>query len=202
MTRPIRTSLSLVALCFAAHAALAATSTDIITVAAATGTPGANVDVPVYIRDTSGTPLGIDQPAGARIQSYSIKVDYAPTASVQSVTFVRAGITSALTPIFESSPSSPGSISLIDTFSESIDLIPFVSNAPLPGNQIGVLHFTLASNAAQGTVTLTLDPTLTQLSNQAGTTTQTVGAGNLSLVDGSITINAATPVRLQSFEVN
>ena len=201
MNRPIRTSLSIIALCFAAHAAVAAPTADVVTVGAATGTPGASVDVAVYIRDSSGTPLGIDQPAGSRIQSDSIKVDYAPAASVQSVTFTRAGITTALTPAFESSPSSPGSVSLIDTFSESTNLIPFVSNAPLPGDQIGVLHFTLASGAAQGTITLTLDPTLTQLANEGGTTTQTTGAGNLLLVNGSITINAATPVRLQSFEV-
>jgi len=202
MTRPIPTPLSLLALCFAAHAAIAAPTPDVVTVGAATGTPGASVDVAVYIRDTSGTPLGVDQPAGSRIQSYAIRVNYAPAAAVQSVTFTRAGITSPLTPTFESSPSSSGSVSLIDTFSESTNLIPFVSNAPLPGNQIGVLHFTLATNAAQGTLTLTLDPTLTQLTNQTGTTTQTTGSADLLLVDGSITINAATPVRLQSFEVN
>jgi len=201
MNRPIRTSLSLIALCFAAHAAVAAPTLDVVTAGTATGTPGASVDVAVYIRDSAGTPLGVDQPAGSRIQAYSITVIYAPAADVQSVTFTRAGITAPLTPTFESSPSSSGSISLIDTFSETTNLIPFSSNAPLPGNQIGVLHFALASNAAPGAVTLTLDPTLTQLSDQAGTITQTTGAGNLLLVNGSITINAATPVRLQSFEV-
>src|ERR1043165_5113434 len=61
---------------------------------------GSTVDVPVFIRDTSATPLGIDQPFGSRIQSYSLTVNYAPTAAVQSITFTRGGITQPLTPAF------------------------------------------------------------------------------------------------------
>ena len=57
-----------------------------------------NVDVPVFIRDVSGTPLGMDQPPGSRIQSYSLKVNYSPASAVTSVTFTRAGITTSLTP--------------------------------------------------------------------------------------------------------
>ncbi|HEY2091044.1 MAG TPA: hypothetical protein VGJ81_04085 [Thermoanaerobaculia bacterium] len=148
---------------------------------------GLTVDVPVFIRDTSGTPLGIDQPFGSRIQSYSIKVDYSPASAIQSVTFTRAGITQSLTPAFESSPSSAGSISLLDTFDETTNLVPFTSNAALPGNQVAKLHFTFNPGTLQGTVvTLTLDPTLTQLSNQAGTTSETVNSSTLLLVNGSV----------------
>src|SRR5690349_9745199 len=100
---------------------------DVITVGTGSGTAGGTVDIPVFIRDTSATPLGIDQPPGSRIQSYSIKVNYSPAASVQSVTFTRAGITQSLTPAFESSPSSAGSITLLDTFQENTNLIPFTS---------------------------------------------------------------------------
>jgi len=113
---------------------------------------------------------------------------------VQSVTFTRAGITAPLTPAFESSPATPGTISLIDTFQESTDLIPFVSNAPAPGNQIGVLHVTIAPGAPVGPLTLTLDTTLTQLSNQAGTTKETTTLANLVLVNGAITVTPATTV--------
>jgi len=49
--------------------------------------------------------------------------NYAPASAVQSITFTRAGITSSLTPTFENSPSSAGSISLLDTFNEATDLI-------------------------------------------------------------------------------
>ncbi len=166
---------------------------DVVTIGSATASIGGTVDVPVYIRDVSGTPLGIDRPAGSRIQSYSITVNY-PAASVQSITFSRAGITAPLTPAFESSPSSPGQISLIDSFAEGTNLIPFTSNAPAPGNQVGVLHLTLAPSVAAGsTVPLQLDSTLTQLSNQAGTTTETVTLGTLTLVAGAITVSAPVP---------
>jgi uncharacterized repeat protein (TIGR01451 family) len=147
------------------------------------------IDVPVFIRDLSGTPLGIDQPPGSRIQSYSIKVNYAPAAPIQSVTFTRAGITQSLTPAFESTPASAGSISLLDTFQESTNLIPFTSNAPAPGNQVAHLLFTFAPGTPAGTtVTLTLDPTLTQLSNESGTTAETVANTELTLVNSSITL--------------
>ncbi len=154
---------------------------------------GSTVDVPVFIRDASGTPLGIDQPFGSRIQSYGLTVNYAPAAAVQSISFTRAGITAPLTPTFESSPSAPGSITLLDVFQESTNLIPFTSNAAAPGNQVGVLHVTIAPTATVGTtITLTLDPTLTQLGNQAGTTTERVSTNNLVLVNGAI--NVTTPV--------
>ena len=173
----------------AAPAAAQPTPQDVITVGSGSGSPGTVVDIPVYIRDTSGTPLGIDQPAGMRIQSYSIKVDYSPTSPIQSITFTRAGITQPLTPTFESSPAVPGSITLIDTFAENTNLIPFTSNAALPGNQVAHLLITISGSATPGqNITLNLDPILTQLSNQAGTTTETVGAGNLLLVNGVLTV--------------
>jgi hypothetical protein len=161
---------------------------DVITIG--TGVTSVNtVDVPVYIRDTSGTPLGLDQPPGSRIQSYSIKVNYAPASAIQSVTFTRAGITQSLTPTFESSPASAGSISLLDTFNEATNLIPFTLNGALPGNQVAHLVFTFAPGTLQGTVvTLTLDPTLTQLTDEGGSpaTKETVSGGTLLLVNSSI----------------
>src|SRR5438067_207478 len=79
---------------------------DVVTVGTGSAPPGGVVDIPVFIRDISGTPLGIDQPAGSRIQSYSLKVNFSPPADkIQSVTFSRAGITAPLTPVFEASPS-------------------------------------------------------------------------------------------------
>ena len=173
----------------------AAQAQDVVTVGTVTG-PFTTVDVPVSIRDVSGTPLGIDQPAGSRIQSYSLKVDYAPAAAVQSITFTRAGITASHNPIVELNPSVPGSISLLDTFTESSDLLPFVSNAPAPGNQVGHLVVTLSPSATPGTtITLTLDPVLTQLTDQGGSgaTKESTGGGNLALVNGAINVTAEVP---------
>ena len=169
---------------------------DVVTVGIVNGPQFSVVDVPVYIRDTSSTPLGLDQPAGSRIQSYSIKVNYAPASAVQSITFTRAGITQSLTPTFENSPSSAGSISLLDTFQESTNLIPFTLNGLPPGNQVAHLQVTLSPTVAVGTViTLTLDPTLTQLTNEAGTpaTIETTANSRLVLVNGSITVVPSVP---------
>ncbi|HUK33795.1 MAG TPA: hypothetical protein VLV86_07790 [Vicinamibacterales bacterium] len=154
---------------------------------------GSTVDVPVYVRDASSTPLGVDRPAGSKIQAFSIKVTYAPAAAVSGVTFTRAGITAHLSPAFETSPSNSGSISWLATFAEATNAVPFTSDAPAPGNQVAHLVFTLSSSAAPGsTISLTLDPTLTQLTNEGGTTKESQGLGNLALVSGSIHIPALT----------
>jgi hypothetical protein len=181
-------------LALAAAIPAAAQSNDTITIGTVNAaSAGATIDVPVFIRDVSGTPLGIDQPFGSRIQSYGLTVNY-PTASVQSITFTRGGITAPLTPTFESSPSVAGSITLLDVFQESTNLVPFVSNAPAPGNQIATLHVTIAPGVAPGTtINLTLDSTLTQLNNQAGTIKESVPTNNLTLVNGSIFVTTAAP---------
>lgn len=179
----------------AAPAAAQAIS-DVVTVGTASGTPGSVVDVPVYIRDVSGTPLGIDQPFGSRIQSFSLKVDYSPTAPVTSVTFTRAGITAPLTPAFESNPTVVGSTSLLDNFNETTNLVPFVSNAAAPGNLVGHLLVTLSASATPGTtITLNLDPLLTQLTDAGGNagTAETVANSRLTLVNGSLAIVATIP---------
>jgi len=169
---------------------------DIVTVGIVNGPQFGVVDVPVFIRDTSLTPLGLDQPPGSRIQSYSLKVNYAPASAVQSITFSRAGITAPLTPTFENSPSSAGSISLLDTFQEATNLIPFTLNGLPPGNQVAHLQVQLSPTATVGTViTLTLDPALTQLTDEAGNpgTIETATNARLALVNGSITVIPAVP---------
>jgi hypothetical protein len=163
---------------------------DVVTVGTVNAT-GSTVDVPVSIRDTSGTPLGIDRPAGSKIQAFSIKVVYSPAASVSSVTFTRAGVTAGLSPAFESAPATSGSISLLDSFQESTNPIPFTLNAQAPGDLVAHLVFNLAPNAPPGsTITLTLDPSLTQLTDDGGNaaTKETVGNGGVTLVNGSITL--------------
>jgi len=172
---------------------------DVITVATVSGS--GTVDVPIYIRDVSGTPLGVDQPPGSKIQSYSIKVDYTPTTPTATIS--RAGITASLSPSFESAPSSAGSASLLDTFQESTNPIPFTLNAPAPGNQVAHMLVTIPGSIMPGTVIpLTLDPALTQLTDESGSaaTKETMANGRLTLVNGSITVTAA-PVELQRFEV-
>jgi len=165
--------------------AFAADSLTVGTVTASNTT----VDVPIYVRDVSGTPLGVDQASGSKIQAFSIKVTYAPASSVQSVTISRAGITSSLSPTFESKPSTSNSISILDTFQEATDPIPFTLNAAAPGNLIAHMVFTLSASAAPGSsITLTLDSSVTQLTNAGGTTKETVANTNLAINDGAINI--------------
>jgi hypothetical protein len=166
---------------------------DIVTVGTAVAT-GTTVDVPVFIRDSAATPLGMDQPAGSRIQSFSIKVSYAPATSVQSIAFTRSGVTASLSPTSQFSPATPGSVSLLATFQEASNPIPFTLNAAAPGDEVAHLTITLAAGAPTGTITLALDPALTQLTDDGGTaaTKETVANNRLQLVDGSVTIPNAT----------
>jgi uncharacterized protein YjdB len=176
--------LLLIALVTVAPAA-AQDSVTVLTVNAS----GNSVDVPVYVRDASGTSLGRDQPAGSKIQSFSIKVVYTPASAVQSVTFSKAGITAGLAASFESSPAASGEISWIASFDESTNLVPFTLNASAPGDQVAHLVFTLSPSAAPGSsITLTLDPSLTTLSNASGTTGESTANGKLALSNGAINI--------------
>jgi hypothetical protein len=185
-------ALVAIAACGLSWAAPAAAQTlDVVTVGTVSA-PGPVVVVPVYVRDLSGTPLGITQPFGQRIQSFSLKVDYVPSAFITSVTFTRSGITAALTPTFTSSPSAAGTVSLLMTFDETTNLVPFINNAAAPGNEVGRLTFTFGPATPPGTVIpLTLDATLTQLSNEGGTTTETAVTNSLALIPGSVTVLAA-----------
>ena len=181
-------TFALLALLCCLPAGAAVLQPDVITAGSVTAVSSV-VDVPVYIRDLSGTPLGLDQPPGSRIQSYSIKVNYSPASAVSSISFTRAGITAPLTPLLELSPSSPGAISLLDTFQESTNLVPYTLNGAVPGNQVANLHIVLSPSVTSGTViTLTLDSTLTQLGNENGTTKETTTLNTLALVNGSITV--------------
>jgi uncharacterized protein YjdB len=183
-------AFAVLAFAFLTVATFPAVAQDVVTVGTVTSS-GSTVDVPVYIRDLSGTPLGIDRPAGSKIQSFSIKVSYAPAAAIASIGFSRAGITAGLTPTSEFTPSSPGSVSLLDTFSEASSPIPFTLNAGAPGNLVAHLTVNLSAAAQPGTaLTLTLDPSLTQLTDSGGSaaTKETSANGHLSLVNGAINI--------------
>src|SRR5204862_7494207 len=156
-SRAMQKSLARVALLIAivmmlpaAPAAAQPLPQDVITVATRTGAPNTVVDVPVYIRDTSGTPLGIDQPPGSRIQSYSIKVNYTNASMVSSVTFTRAGITQRLPPAFETAPAGTGAITLLESFPQATNPIPFTLNASPPATRAAQRQVTLNGTAMHG----------------------------------------------------
>jgi hypothetical protein len=161
-------------------------------------TTASTVDVPVYIRDVAGTPLGKDRDPSSHIQAYSIKVKYSPASAVTSATFTRSGATADLSPSFESSPKTADSVSLLGTFPQATSPIPLVLGAPAPGTKVANIRLVLSSAAVAGTtIALELDPSLTQLTDEGGTaaTKETAANGRLTLVHGAVNIQQA-PITL------
>src|SRR6266849_4180638 len=173
---------------------IAYAQTDILLIQSGSGPSGAPVSIPVSIADLANTPLGSDKGAGNRIQGFAFRIKFPPEV-VASVSFARAGVTATLTPLFETEFQVTGLASAVISFRESSDPIPFVLNQPFPGDQIGVLTVQLQPSLAVGTTALlTIDPPSAILSNQAGTVSETVANGKLSLQNGSVTVSASAPL--------
>jgi len=177
-------------------AAFSASAQDVLTVGTGSAAPGGTASIPVSIVDRSGTSLGSDAGASNRLQGFAFKVMF-PAASVASVTFTRAGVAASLTPLFETTLSGSGWMSYVVSFQETSNPIPFLLDASTPGDQVGTLNVTLQGGAAIGSIALlTLHPPSALFSNQAGTTTESVAGGNLTLANGSVLCSLATPANL------
>lgn len=189
---PLRALLLRTAVMFLAFAA-PLLAQDSVTVGSVTTTTS-TVDVPVYIRDVEGTPLGRDRDPASHIQAYSIKVTYSPASAVTSATFTRSGVVAGLDPSFESAPKTPDSVALLGTFPQATSPIPLILGAPAPGTKVGNIRLVLSAAAVPGTmIVLALDPALTQLTDEGGSaaTKETVANGRLLLVDGAVEVRAA-----------
>ena len=169
--RPL-TSAALATLLLAAPAALAQDAIRF-------GTPSGSGPyvVPILLADAAGTPLGVDRPAGSRIQAFAVTVRFNPASAVTSASFVREGLLAGSTPVFETTAEGDGTITWVGSFDEAGGALPF-SQPPGVGNPILALSVTLASGA---TVSASLDGATTTLSNQGGTTSETVAGGTLAL---------------------
>lgn len=165
--------------------------------------PGTVVRVPVFIRDTSGTPLGVDQPAGSRIQAFSFRITPTPASAIATdgsgnllVTISAAGLTSPLgAPTFQTTTRTATSFGYVVSYDGTTQAIPFTLGAAAPGNQVAEIAITLASDVPLGTsIALTVDPSsaVTLLSNQAGTTSESVGNG-LTVVSGCAVVSQDIP---------
>src|SRR3954452_6633650 len=118
-------------------------ASDVLTVGTLTATSGSVAAVPVYVQDSGGTPLGMDQSATDRIQGIGFKITYAPTSAVSAATFARAGVLQGLTPLYENVLTPAGSVGYVASFVQSTDPVPFVLDAASPGNLIGYLNVTI-----------------------------------------------------------
>ncbi len=134
--------------------------------------------VPITLSDAAGTPLGVDRPAGQRIQAFALTVRFTPAAAVTSATLVRAGLLAGRTPVFETTAMGPGTITWVGSFDESAGAIPFTQPPGAGGDAILSLSVTLAPGA---TVSASLDAPTTTLSNQGGTLSESAAEATLAL---------------------
>jgi hypothetical protein len=180
-----------------------ASAQDVLTIGNGIAQSGGTAAIPVSVVDHSGTSLGVDAGVNNRIQGFAFKVLF-PTELITSVSFVRAGVAASVTPLHETALQGSGWSSCIVSFSEVSNPIAFNLNAAEPGDRIGTLMVTLRGDAVIGSsATLLLDPPSAVLSNQAGTVLESVAAGNLSLVNGSITVSAlAAPTGVVATAIN
>lgn len=173
---------------FALLFAFAAHAQDVLTIGSASAASGGSVNLPVSLRDRNGTALDVN--GGNRIQGIAFKV-MVPVEQVQSVSFARAGVLAPLTPLHQATPQGSGWIAFVASFSAGSNPIPFTPGAAAPGDRIGTLTITLAPGLAAGTIVpVRFDPPSAMLANQAGSVTESVAAGNLALVNGTVTVTA------------
>ena len=159
---------------------------------------GQTAIVPIFVVDGSGNDLGAGAGSGQRIQGMSIGATLSDPSLVTSVSFSRAGVTSGLTPIFETMLADAGgsTYSWVLTFDETSDPIPF--NADL-GDLVGHLNLGISPTASPGDrVDVALVAGATALANQGGWLTET-GADSLLLEDGVVQVEEA-PLFADGFE--
>lgn len=152
---------------------------------ALTGNP---IDVPVYIRDLSGTPLGLDQPAGKRIQGISFQVAYSPANYVTSIAVKRAGILAPRVPVSEFALANANTVSYLALFEEQFNTIQYHLDAPRPGDLVAVVVVTLGPAAVPGSrMDFKFgDSATTSLTDQNGVTAETEADGFLRPQSGCV----------------
>lgn len=160
---------------------------------------GDTVDLPIVVLDKSLTAIGADSGAGRRIQNLSISATVTPADKVTGVTFKRAGITTGLTPLFETqvTDATQPLTSWILSFDEANQPIPFSLDQ---GDLVGYLEVTLTAQATPGDVIqLEFDAARSALANQGGVLTATGANSGLVLLDGTLRVEAP-PIFVDGFE--
>lgn len=173
---------------------------DVVTVGSGTVAAGGTIELPVYIRDVSGTTLGSD---ATKIQALVLRFNLAPASMVSSVAFARAAGAAPLTPLYERTGTvtqgGVTSLTYVGSFAASQSL-PLAPDGAAPGTRIGTLTVSVASGVNAGTpLSVTFDGQRTLLSNQAATITETAINRQLAFTAGQITTSGQpTTTVLQS----
>jgi hypothetical protein len=164
---------------------------DVLTIGNTTA-PKGSILVPVYVRDLSTTRLGVDKPAGQRIQGVGFRVRFTPAGSITSATFTRAGAL-LKTPLYEKTFTGADWLGYVASFAESNNALAFTSNTAAPGNLIGYLSLNTSTGVTAGTnITITIDRNAAMLSNQVANITETDANNGILLQNGTVTIAAGT----------
>lgn len=148
--------------------------------------PGATVVVPLYVRDFSGTPLGGDAGTGFKIQNLAVTLTYSPAGVVSAVDVERAGVTAALTPLFETEVASGNLHSWVVAFDEGTSMMPLTVDATSPGDQVAEIRVTLAPSLPPNAVVTLGVVAPTALGNQPGTVAESLGNGLLASAGGKV----------------
>ena len=154
-------------------------------------TPGQTVQIPIYVRDTSGTVLGTDAGAGRRIQGLALHIGVLPANAVASLNLVRAGVTASPQPLFETSSQVGNRVYGVMSFDETTSPLPFNLDASFPGDQVATLELELSANFDDGLVVLTLLSETNALSNQAGVWVEKTDNQQLRLVGGTVFVSSS-----------
>src|ERR1700693_2006999 len=136
------------------------TPKDVLTIGTVTLSSGTGqVEVPIFIQDNTGTPIGRDMGATMRISGFAMQVTYGQNSCIDTpaVTTDRidltGGILASLSADFESRVKVANtSQSWIYALSEANGLIPFTA-AAAPGDRIGAMVFNL-TGCSFGTINL------------------------------------------------
>ena len=165
--------------------------------------PGSMVVMPLYVRDVSGTLLGVDVGPSFLIQDFGITVEVDPPGAITAIDVERAGITAALSPLFETEFSAGNRHTWIIAFDETTATVPFSLDAPAPGDLVAELWITLADSFLPPNTVLVDVVSPSALGNQPPGLPQTAFSesaenGFLSLSGGTITL--MTSVFADGFE--
>lgn len=159
---------------------------DVLTLGRIEARAGSVAEVPILLRDVSGTALGSD---AAPIQALALRVVAEPKEAVQSLSLKRAGVTARLQPQFEHSQKAENGAIYLVSFNARKARLVLRLDPDDGGDEIGRIVVSLSPDLAAGTVIrLSIDPTTAILSDEGGTVSEQSGDGTLHLTDGAIVI--------------
>lgn len=159
---------------------------DILTLGRIEAKAGSVVEVPLLLKDVSGTALGSD---ATPIQALALRVVAEPKEAVQSLSLKRTGVTARLQPQFEHSQKDEDAAIYLVSFNARKARLVLRLDPEDSGDEIGRIVVTLSPDLATGTVIrLSIDPTTATLSDEGGTRSEQTSDGTLQLMDGAIVI--------------